>query len=162
MLKPVITATLLLLAALAHGASPEGIQVSEAWMRATPPQAPTAAGYLTVVNRGARPDRLVSITSEAAERVELHSSDLRGGVMRMRRVDDGVALPVGARVTLAPSGAHLMFIAPRRPLQPGQVVTATLRFAHAAPQVVQFKILPIGAMPEAGAHDMHDMPGMKM
>ncbi|WDS35787.1 copper chaperone PCu(A)C [Pseudoxanthomonas sp.] len=159
MLKPVFTAALLLLSTFVHGATPAGVQVSNAWMRATPPQAPTAAGYLTVTNHGSQPDRLLSISSDAAERVELHSNDMQGGVMRMRRLDDGVALPAGGSIALAPSGTHLMFIAPRRPLLAGQVVTATLRFAHAAPQVVQFKVMPLGATPSS--HD-HDMPGMKM
>jgi copper(I)-binding protein len=159
MLKPVCTAALLLLSAFAHGATRADVQVGNAWMRATPPQAPTAAGYLTVANHGGHADRLLSITSDAAERVELHSSDMQGGVMRMRKVDDGVMLPAGGSVALAPSGTHVMFIAPRKPLLAGQVVTATLHFAHAAPQVVQFKVLPLGAMPSS--HD-HDMPGMKM
>jgi copper(I)-binding protein len=159
MLKPAFTAALLLICAFAHGASPAGVQVSDAWMRATPPQAPTAAGYLTLANHGSQADRLLSISSDLAERVELHGSDMQEGVMRMRKLADGVALPAGGRIALAPSGTHLMFIAPRRPLVAGQVVEATLHFAHAPAQVVQFKVMPMGAMPSS--HD-HDMPGMKM
>jgi copper(I)-binding protein len=161
MLKTLCITALLSLSPLLLAAAPAStVQVRDAWMRATPPGAPTAAGYLTLVNTGAQADRLLSVTSEAAERVELHGSDLQGGVMRMRMLGDGLELPAGARVELAPSGTHLMFIAPRRPLVAGDTVRATLRFQHAAPQVVAFKVMPIGAMPPSSPH--HDMPGMKM
>lgn len=150
----------LLLPAPAPAATPSTVQVGQAWIRATPPGAPTAAGYLTLVNAGAQADRLLSVSSEAAERVELHGSELRGGVMRMRMLGDGLELPAGTRVDLAPSGTHLMFIAPRRPLLAGDTVRATLRFGHAAPQEVEFKVMPIDATPASSPH--HDMPGMKM
>jgi len=160
MFKIIHIVALLLLAPLAQAATPAAtVQVREAWMRATPPHAPTAAGYLTLVNGGPA-DRLLSVTSEAAERVELHSNDQQGGMMRMRRLDQGLALPAAASTVLAPSGTHLMFIAPRKPLVAGDTVRATLRFLHAAPQVVEFKVMPLGATPAPSHH--HDMPGMKM
>lgn len=161
MLKSLCTTALLSLSLLAQAATPTStVQVREAWMRATPPHAPTAAGYLTVVNAGPQADRLLSVTSDVAERVELHSNDLQGGVMRMRKLDDGLALPAGASTVLAPSGTHLMFIAPRKPLVAGDTVRATLRFQHAAPLQVEFKVMPLGATQAPSHH--HDMPGMKM
>ncbi|MDQ1120066.1 MULTISPECIES: copper chaperone PCu(A)C [Pseudoxanthomonas] len=153
--KIIITAAMLLLSALAQAATPgSGIQVRAAWTRATPPQAPSAAGYLTLVNSGAQADRLVSVSSPAATRVELHESRMDGGVMRMRRLE-GLDLPAGATVALAPSGTHLMLIGPRQPLVAGQTIELVLRFAHAPAQTVRLQVRPIDA---AGpADDMHGM-----
>lgn len=163
MLKTLCIAALLSLAlpAPAPAATPAPtVQVQQAWMRASPPHVPTAAGYLTLVNTGTQADRLLSVSSEAAERVELHGSQVQGGVRRMRTLGDGLALPAGARVALAPSGTHLMFIALRQPLVAGQTVRATLHFEHAAPQVVDFQVLPLDATDAPSHH--HHMPGTKM
>ncbi len=142
---------------LAQAATPQaGIQVSGGWARATPPQAATAAGYLTLVNAGAQPDRLVAVASPLAARVELHASAMAGGMMRMRKVQ-ALDLPAGVTVALAPSGTHLMFIAPRQPLVAGQEIEVTLTFAHAPAQVVHLKVLPLGAAPAADS-----MHGMRM
>ncbi|TMN25283.1 copper chaperone PCu(A)C [Pseudoxanthomonas sp. X-1] len=154
--KTIITAAMLLLATLAQAAgSSSTIQVREAWTRATPPQAPSAAGYLTLVNAGAEADRLLLVSSPMAARVEIHESRMDGGVMRMRRLD-GLDLPAGATVALAPSGAHLMLIGPRQPLLAGQAIEVVLRFARAPAQTVRLQVRPIDATaPAADMHGMH-------
>ena len=42
------------------------LTITQAWSRATPPGAATAAGYLTITNHGTTNDRLVSVISSAA------------------------------------------------------------------------------------------------
>lgn len=148
---------ILLALCLVAGAAQAQIRVRQAWARATAPQAPTAAGYLTLVNSGRQADRLVSVDSAVARRVELHGMTMDGGVVRMRPVADGVPLPAGATVTLGPSGAHLMLVGPVQPLTAGQRFSATLHFAHGAAQVVQFQVLPIGA---TGPDPVHAMDAM--
>ncbi|MEG8019573.1 copper chaperone PCu(A)C [Sphingomonas sp. LR55] len=53
-----------------------------------------------------------------------------GGVMRMRQLVDGLAVPAGGTATLAPSGNHIMLIGLKSPLKAGERVPATLRFAR--------------------------------
>ena len=65
---------------------------------------------------------------------------MTGGVMRMRPVAGGLAIGAGRTVRFAEGGYHLMFISPKRPLKSGQTVAATLRFEHAGPVVVAFKV----------------------
>jgi copper(I)-binding protein len=121
------------------------IVIEQAWTRATPPNAPVAGGFLTIRNNGNRADRLVSVTSPDADRVEIHHMSMDGGVMRMRKLTDG--LPIGAKavMTLKPGGYHLMFIGPKRRLVEGDTVTATLRFEHAEAREVRFEVRPIGS-----------------
>ena len=126
-----------LLLAAAAAFTPTEIATSRAWVRPTPPGAPTAAAYVTVLNAGRKPDRLLSATSPDAARVELHRMDMAGGVMRMRSVTEGVEAPPGAPVSLQPgSGLHLMLIAPKRRLVAGDRVRLDLRFARAGAQSV--------------------------
>ena len=41
------------------------IEVKDAWIRSTPPGAPTAAGYATIVNHGFTSDRLTGASTRA-------------------------------------------------------------------------------------------------
>jgi copper(I)-binding protein len=71
-----------------------------------------------------------------------------GGVMRMRKLADGLALPAGKPVALKPGAEHLMVIGPKIALTPGAKVALTLRFRNAAPVTVvaPVKTPPLPAM----------------
>lgn len=116
------------------------LRIEQAWTRARLPGTPVVGGFLTIHNTGRRPDRLLTITSPDAERVEIHEMRMDGGMMRMRRLDDGLPVPAGARVELKPGGLHLMFIGPKRPFKPGDTVTATLRFERDGERQVRFEV----------------------
>lgn len=133
-------------------AATSGIHVDQPWIRATAPGAPAAGGYLELHNAGPTEDRLLSVTTEAAARTEIHEMTEVGGVMRMRPLADGLALPAGGTVSLAPGGYHLMLIAPVAPLVEGDRVEATLRFAHAPEQRVAFEVRPLTASSAGGGH----------
>ncbi|MBD8620828.1 copper chaperone PCu(A)C [Sphingomonas sp. CFBP 13728] len=126
--------------ALAQDVRKGSLTISQPWSRATSPRATVGAGFLTIRNAGARGDRLISATSPRAERVEIHTMSMDGGVMRMRQLVDGLAVPAGGTATLAPSGNHIMLIGLKSPLKAGERVPATLRFARAGTVTVQFVI----------------------
>ncbi len=77
---------LFLLALLASPALAQ-IEIENAWTRATPPGAKTAAGYLTIRNKSSSPDHLIRAASPLAARVEMHVHLHDGDVMRMRPVE---------------------------------------------------------------------------
>lgn len=124
---------------------PDPLVIENPWARATPPGAPVAGGFLVVRNTGKADDRLVSATSPDADKVELHEMRMDGGVMRMRRMDEGLAIAAGGTLALAPGGYHLMFIGPKHPFAAGQTVTATLRFEHGGERTVRFDVRAMGA-----------------
>ncbi len=129
-----LTAALILTlpgAALAARRHAPAIQVTQAWSRPTPPAAPTAVGYLTVENHGRRPDRLVRLSSPAADQVRVHAMSMTGGVMRMRPVEGGLDIPAGGQVTLDAHGDHLMFEGLKHPFKRGGHIPVTLVFEHA-------------------------------
>lgn len=142
---------LALTAAFAAGAQSGDIAVLQAWTRAVGATAPTAAGYLTLRNRGATPDRLVSAETPAARAVEIHEQRREDGVMRMRPLPDGVPVRSGETVTLGPGGTHLMLVGPTRALARGERVPLTLRFERAGEVHVELSVEAAGARQPAHA-----------
>ena len=51
--------------------------------------------------------------------------------MKMNELPDGIAVPAGGTVTLAPGGLHLMFMGLKAPLVENETVPVTLTFAKA-------------------------------
>lgn len=108
--------------------APARIVVADAWTNATPPGAAVGVGYVTIRNEGGVPARLVGGETAVAERVEIHSMSMEGGVMSMRPVAGGVEVPSAGAVELKPGGMHLMLIGLKRPFAEGQSVALTLIF----------------------------------
>lgn len=84
-------------------------RVERARARLTPSH--VGAVYLTLVNGTAQADRLVSVESASAGRVELHEVLAEGDLVQMRPRPEGFALPPRARLELEPGGKHLMLYA---------------------------------------------------
>ena len=131
------------------------IVVSTPYARATPPGAQVAGGYLTIVNTGTTPDRLVGLSADVSARPELHEMKLDKGTMIMRPLDKGIELPPGGKVELKPGGLHVMFTSIQRQLKAGETVRTTLEFEKAGKVDVVFPVLPIGGRPSAGDHKGH-------
>lgn len=136
---------------LAFAASPALAQVSidQPWMRATPPGAKVAGGFMTVTNKGAQPDQLVGAASPVAARVELHVHMHEGGVMKMKQVQ-GFDIPANGQFVLKPGGAHLMFVDIKRPIKEGEKIPVTLKFEKAGEVKAEYAVGGFGAMGPGG------------
>lgn len=139
-------------AALAHDYSAGNLEIHDPMSRATLHGQPVGGGFLTVVNKGAEADRLVSVAAPAvSDDVQLHEMAVVEGVMTMRALKDGIEIPAGATVELKPGGLHVMFMAIKQPFKEGEAIKATLTFEKAGPVEVEFAIGP--AKPAAGHGD---------
>lgn len=130
--------------ALAQEFKAGAITIDKAWSRATPKGADTGVGYLVVHNNGSAPDTLTGGSADFAG-VEVHEMKTENGVMKMRVMQSGLAVPAHGTVRLAPGGYHLMFTHLTKPLVKGETVKATLAFEHAGPVEVEFPVEAIGA-----------------
>lgn len=104
--------------------------VQAAWSRPAS-QGATGAGFMVLVNSGAKPDALIAIESTAARQVQIHQSSVSGGMASMKMVMS-VPIPAGGRVSFAPGGYHLMFLGLAKAQTVGNSLPATLRFASGA------------------------------
>lgn len=119
------------------------ITVEQAWTRATPPGSRVAAGYM-VLRSGGAADRLISVASAAAERVELHTTVREGEVTRMRQVK-AYDVPARGRFELKPGGAHLMFVNIKAPFKEGEKVALVLGFEKAGEVKTDLHVGRLGA-----------------
>jgi copper(I)-binding protein len=126
------------------------MHIEQAWARATPKGASTAAGYLTVINHGTTADRLSCVSSDAAALCQVHSMTMDGGVMKMRLVEGGLEIKPGETVMLKPGSFHLMLVDLKHPLKQGETVEAMLQFEKAGKVEVELPVVAIGA-PAPGA-----------
>jgi copper(I)-binding protein len=118
--------------------------ITQAWSRATPGGAQVAGGYLTIENKGALPDRLLSASTSAARKVEIHEMALDKGIMTMRPVDGGLFIEAGKTVKFEPGGRHLMLLGLAAPLTEGSQVSVSLAFEQAGQVTVPFAVQGIG------------------
>lgn len=121
------------------------ITVEKAWSRATPGGAEVAAGFLTIVNHGDTPDRLVSASTAVAGKTEIHEMKMTDGKMEMRPLPDGISIPAQGTVVLEPAGYHLMLMDLEAPLQKGKTFAGSLTFEHAGTIDVTFHVEGVGA-----------------
>ena len=102
-------------------------------MSATPDAATMSMGafYFTVVNHADEADRLLGISSDAAQTLEVHNVEMTDGVMKMSPQHDGVEIPAHGELVLAPGSYHVMMIGLTESLLDGEEFTATLHFEKA-------------------------------
>jgi periplasmic copper chaperone A len=129
------------------------LTIDHSWTRSTPPAAKTAAGYMTVTNNGSVDDRLIGVRTPAAKTAELHRSEQKDGVMQMRRQENGVPIPAGSTVELAPGGYHIMMTDLSAPFVRGKDVPLTLVFEKAGEVAVELRVeAPTGGQMHGPGH----------
>jgi copper(I)-binding protein len=149
--KPIAVALLLLAASLGSAlAAAANVHVSNARARATVPGQTTAVVYMDITSEA--DSALVSATSPVAERVEVHSMTMDGGIMRMRPVPK-LELKGGKTVRLGPDSMHLMLVNVKRPLKAGETVALTLRLGASAGAVTTIEVqAPVVPITDSASH----------
>lgn len=104
----------------------DGIEVSDAWARASA-QGGNSAVYFVIQNHNADADELIGAASDVAGAVEVHESKMEGDVMMMNHVES-VALEPSGKVEFKPGGYHVMLIGLKHDLKAGDEIEVTLQF----------------------------------
>ncbi len=139
LLAALATLSALAVPAAAHDYRLGDLTVVHPVIYAAPPTARALGGYLTIVNDGDTPDRLVAVSLEAeGARADLHRSEMEDGVMRMLETE-AIEVPAEGEAALAPGGAHVMITGLEVPAV-GDTVEATLTFERAGPLAVTFHV----------------------
>ena len=139
-----------------HQAAAADLVVENAWSRATVGAGGVGVIYLTIMNRGAASDRLISVTSLVARRAEVHETRSDADGMVAMAPVAAVGIPAHGHLDFSPSGLHVMLVDLRKPLAYGDRFVVDLTFEHAG--VLRATV----SVEKAGAREPHAMPGMKM
>lgn len=131
------------------------LELSGAFARATLPNAPVGGGYVTITNTGDRPDRLVSAQSWFSPDVQIHEMAVVNDVMNMQHLPEGLEIPAGETVTLAPGGLHMMFMDIAQPFVQGETVPVTLTFERAGAVEIELAVQAFGASGMTSGHEGH-------
>ena len=111
------------------------IKVQNAYVRATPPKLPNSAAFMKLKNSSDKDISLINAKSNVSKVVELHTHDMKDGVMKMYKVPK-INVPANGETTLKPGGFHVMFIGLHHPLKKGKEVTFTLEFSNGETQTI--------------------------
>jgi copper(I)-binding protein len=142
--------------AVAHEFLSPTMEIGHPWIRLPPPSTSTAAGYLTISNKGPSADRLLGVESETLGNSVLHTSLLNGGVVQMQELEEGLKIESGTTAEMTPKGVHFMFTGLSRQFRIGQLIPAELIFEKAGRVPIEFKIEPISFTPAAAAQHSMD------
>lgn len=149
MLRSAALAILIVLAAVPTLAQQGPIRVETAWARASAGEAKNGAAYMTLHNVGTGPDKLLSASSSAAGKVELHNHIMVGNVAQMRPVD-AIEVSPGSPTVLQPGGLHVMLLDLKGPLKAGQSFPVTLTFERAGKVEATVAVQPLRAPAPGG------------
>lgn len=140
-LKFLLAASAATLALATAAFAGETIEISDAYARASSPNAKSGAAFMVLTNHAAAEDRLIGAESPAAARVELHTHIQTGdGVMQMREDEDGFEIPAGGSHMLMRGGDHVMFMGLTRPFEQGAMIPVTLTFEKAGAISVEIPV----------------------
>ena len=124
---------ILLLYTLATSAAMADIQISQGYIRATPPGSPTTAAFMTIKNTANEAVDIKSAQSQLARSTELHTALNEDGVMKMRKLEQ-ISIPANGEVVLKPGSYHLMLIGLNKPAKEGEEVMLVLKFSDGSMQ----------------------------
>jgi periplasmic copper chaperone A len=143
--------TAIAFAAPGHAEDPAPIMAMHVWAPPSLAGARNGAAYLTLMNHGSEPERLLAISTPVAEAAEIHREEMTDGIMRMRPAGP-LSLAPGESVTLAPGGLHVMLLRLKRPLTPGESFPLTLSFDHGGAMTVDATVENGGPRAEHAHH----------
>lgn len=137
------------------------IVIDAPYARSSSPSAQVGAAFMVIKNTGDEDDRLISASTEAARRVELHTHVMTDGIAKMMEVPEGFVIPANGETLLERGGYHVMMMGLTAPFVQDETITINLTFEKAG--VVALEV-PIDSQRMGGGMDMGNMNhgGMNM
>ena len=105
------------------------VEVHGVWARSTLAGG-NGAVYMVVHNHSNVDDAILGASSDVADAVEIHLSEMdANGVMSMTR-QESIALPVDTEVVFKPGGYHIMMVGLKKDLKVGDEIVVILNFQN--------------------------------
>ncbi|MDD9177207.1 MULTISPECIES: copper chaperone PCu(A)C [Aliivibrio] len=142
MKKNIFALSALLLSSTAFAQSE--LTIENPYTRATPPNAVNSAIFMTIKNDGDKDRTLVSATTSAANKVELHTVIKTDGMMKMREVES-ITIAKNSDTILKPGGLHIMLFELTGPLKEEEFIDVNLNFANGDKEVFKAPVKKVMA-----------------
>jgi len=139
--------------AMAQAQSP-GLIVKNAWARPTLPPVKNTAAYMLLENPTSKPISVVSVSTSAASKAELHEMTMTNNMMKMAPLKS-ITVPPHGSVGLKPGGYHIMCIGLKKPLKAGDQIDLALKLGDGSS-------VPVTAPVRADAGPGQAEDGMQM
>jgi len=117
-----------------HAGEP-ALEISDAWIREAPPNAPVLAAYMVLHNSSPDEMTITAFSSPLCSRIEIHRTVMREGVAHMQRTER-LVVEGGDTVALKTGGSHLMLFMASGSPQEGKQIPITLDIAGHEPFTV--------------------------
>lgn len=121
------------------GQTVAAVEATGPWCRPTPNGRDMTACYITLTSSTG--DRVTSVISPRAAQSQLHAVSTEGGVMSMSEMPDGLELPAGQPVALAPGGDHIMLLGVTVTLVEGDLVPMAITFQSGSQIALEVPVL---------------------
>jgi len=109
------------------------------------------AGYMVIENHTNKVQELITVTSSAFQKIEIHKTVQKDGMASMEG-QNKLPIPAEGKVVLKPGGTHLMLINPTKRLTAGDSVSFVLKFASGSKSIISAPVKKAGLM----NHDHHE------
>ena len=104
------------------------IMIHDPYARVSSKSAKSGAAFMAFHNHSSESDVLISVASNVAKKVELHTHKEVDGVMKMIKLEDGIVIPGMGHHALKRGSDHVMFMGLTQSLQHGDKIAVTLIF----------------------------------
>jgi len=139
-MKKTIVALILFFVLAQFSFAQGNIVISDAWVREVPPGTSMSAGYMTIENNGDEDDKLVSMSSKAAESAELHISKVDNNDVATMEMIEVLDIPSNNSIELEPGGMHVMLIGLKESLVGKDSVDLKLVFEKAGEVMIEVPV----------------------
>jgi copper(I)-binding protein len=126
----------------------DSVTYAHGYVRAMAPGQDVTAVYMVIKNKGEHPVTIVGITSPDAPDVQLHSSVVKDGKVKMEHLDKLVLAPK-SETKLAPGTNHIMLMGLKEPLTP-KSKPITLVFKYEDGSEMTIHSIPVKDMRKKG------------
>jgi hypothetical protein len=132
---------------------PKEVTATNFWVRSAM-MGGNGAAYMLLKNGTSAEDALIGASSDVAQAVEIHLSQMKAdGTMEMIQ-QEAIAIPANGEVELKPGSYHIMLIGLKKDLKTGDEISLTLHFKNHADMTLT---VPVKDAENMGGSGM-DMP----
>lgn len=107
--------------------SANNLEIIDPYARATPPNMKNSAVFMTLKNSTKEDKTIVKASSNVAKFVELHTHNMKNGVMTMYEIPE-IKVLANHTTVLKPAGLHIMLIELNKTLNIGDSIELNLEF----------------------------------